>query len=50
MTPIVEQVHAEFAERIEMDAAIPVKKPKGSVSAAASQAWNAAKKTASPSH
>jgi hypothetical protein len=33
-----------------MDSAVPVKKPKTSVGAAASQAWQAAKKTASPSH
>jgi hypothetical protein len=46
----VDQVHAEWTERIEMDAAVPVKKSKTSVSAAASQAWQAAKKTASPSH
>jgi hypothetical protein len=46
----VDQVQAEWAERIEMDAAIPLKKPKSSVGAAASEAWKKAKQTASPSH
>jgi hypothetical protein len=46
----VDQVAAEWAERIEMDAAIPLKKPKSSVGTAASEAWNKVKHTASPSH
>jgi len=41
----VDQVEAEVAERIELDAAVPVRRSgkKGSVSAAASEAWQKAK-------
>ena len=49
MTPIVDQVKAEWAERIEMDSAIPIKKPKRGVAAATSEAWKKAKEAA-PSH
>jgi hypothetical protein len=53
LSPIVDQVKAEWAERIEMDAAIPIKRDVKSVSQVAGQAWDKAKKTAAqaaPSH
>jgi hypothetical protein len=45
LTPIVDQVQAEWAERIEMDSAIPEKKA-GALSGAVRQATEKAKKVA----
>jgi hypothetical protein len=42
----VDQVQAEWAERIEMDSAVPLRRSTGSVSAVAGKAWNDAKKAA----
>jgi len=42
----VDQVKAEWAERIEMDSAVPIKKPKSSIAAAAGQAYKKAKEAA----
>jgi hypothetical protein len=47
LSPIVDQVQAEWAERIEMDSAIPIKKSSGSVSEAAGIAYQKAKNAAS---
>jgi ubiquinol-cytochrome c reductase subunit 7 len=46
LTPIVDQVQAEWEEHIEMDAAIPIKKPSVSVSEAAGIAYHKAKNAA----
>jgi hypothetical protein len=47
LSPIVDQVQAEWAERIEMDSAIPIKKSSGSVSEVAGIAYQKAKNAAS---
>jgi Ubiquinol-cytochrome C reductase complex 14kD subunit len=47
LTPIVDQVQAEWVERIEMDAAVPFKKASVSVSKAAGIAYQKAKNAAS---
>jgi hypothetical protein len=47
LTPIVDQVQTEWAERIELDAAIPIKKPSVSVSEAAGIAYQKAKNAGS---